>query len=330
MIKVAIVGLGYWGPNLVRNFCSFLPKENIVVCDLDQEKVNAMYVKHRVESVDSYSKILNDESIDAVVLATPPHTHFRMTHNALECGKHALVEKPLAMSSKDAITLNRLAYDKDLILMCDHTYLYNSAVIKLKRIIQSGNFGEVKYINSSRVNLGKFNKFINVVWDLATHDVSIIDYLVQKNPKLVRATGQKVAQSDQVDNAYVNLEYDNGMVANIHVSWVSPFKVRRMVIGGENETILWDDMLTGSQKIQIYQQHIKVHDNSNEIKCTSNGPISTAWSEKEALESMAREFVSCIIGENEPLTSGDKSYDIIKTLEAVQISMTNGGLPILI
>jgi len=327
MNKIAIVGLGYWGPNLVRNFCSFLPKKNVVVCDFDKDKVNEMYVRHRVESVESYTKILDDSSIDAVVLATPPVTHFVMTKHALECGKHVLVEKPLALSSKDAISLNGLAYNQNLTLMCDHTYLYNSAVIKLKELVDSDNFGDIKYINSSRVNLGRFNKSINVVWDLATHDISIINYLVGRIPKLVRATGQKGAQDFQIDNAYINLEYDNGLIANIHVSWLFPFKVRRMVVGGDKQTILWDDMLK-DKKLQRYNQIFT--EKSGNINCSSSDAEIIPFKEIEALQSMTKEFIQSIVEKRESHTSGEKSYDIIRILEAAQISLANNGLPILI
>ncbi|GAH55288.1 unnamed protein product, partial [marine sediment metagenome] len=267
MIKVAVIGCGYWGPNLIRNFIQIPESKVKYCCDLDEEKlkrIKSLYPKPK--TTQDYQEILNDPEVEAVAIATPVHTHFELAKEVLEAGKHVFVEKPLTRTSQQARELIRLARKKDKVLMVGHTFLYTAAVNKLKELIDSGELGDVLYISSQRRNLGLFQDDINVVWDLGTHDISVILYLLnhrlgEKECRIV-ATGQSHFLSENEDVAFITLNFADKIVANLHLSWLDPCKIRNMTVVGTRKMVVYDDIET-LEKVKVYDKGVLVPDRYN-------------------------------------------------------------------
>ena len=334
MIRIGIIGYGYWGPNLVRNFYS--TKNCLVksVTDLRTERLDQLAkVFPAIERSKDAEGIIHDPDIDAVVIATPVFAHFALAQQALLNGKHVLIEKPIASSVKEAETLINLAQQKKLLLMVDHTYLYTGAVQKIKQLIDSNDLGAVKYLDSTRINLGLFQPDINVLWDLAPHDISILNYLVKEQPYSINATGITHTKNDIENIAYLTVSYNSGFIAHFNCSWSSPVKIRMMLIGGDQKMILYND-LEPTEKIKIYDTGYNYKTDEEKKKVLVDyrtGDIHVPkLNTAEALSGMAGDFISCITEGRKPVSSTEIGLQVIKILEASNKSIKNNGCEVLI
>jgi len=330
-IRVGVVGCGYWGPNLIRNFVSFAGTEVIWVCDLNAERLeNALAPFKGIRGTRDINDILEDNDVDAVAIAVPVNTHFPIASACIKSGKHVLVEKPLASSVAQGLELVRLAKENDVRLMCDHTYCYTGAVRAMRKILESGGLGDLLYFDSVRINLGLFQQDINVVWDLAPHDLSIIDFLIDEKPILVSAHGGSHAGNDLENIAYVSLTFPSAFIAHFHVNWLSPVKVRKTMIAGNDKMIVWDD-LNQAEIIKIYDKGIDTKIDEREqkrqllISYRSGNMHAPRVDQTEALYSMVKEFAECIQGNRPPLTDGEAGLQVLRVLEAAERSIKNNG-----
>lgn len=327
-MKIAVLGLGYWGPNLVRNFLSTKGVDGVVVYDSSAAQVER--AKRRFPGIEvglSFEQILLDPAIEAVVLATPASSHFPLGLKCLEAGKHLLVEKPLALNSRDAETLLGAAHKLGLTLMVDHTFVYTGAVRKMKELLDSGIMGDLLYLDSVRVNLGLFQHDTNVLWDLAPHDLSIIAYLIDKKPKSISAVGVNHFNGVE-DMAYLTLFFENNLIAHIHVNWLSPVKVRKILLGGTKHMIVYDDM-DPSEKIKVYDKGVDVRGEESLYKTLVQYRMGNMYAphleSTEALEIMAGEFLDAISHTRKPSSSGELGLYVVKVLEAAEKSLRTGG-----
>ena len=330
MTNVGIIGLGYWGPNLVRNFNALSTVNVSMVADLDAErrdKICKLYPN--TVGVASGDDILNNPEIDAVVLATPIKTHYNLAKKALEMGKHVLVEKPLATSLAEAQELIDLAKEKGLALMVDHTFLYTGAVQKIKDLVQSGEIGELQYFDSTRVNLGLFNPNYSVAWDLAVHDLSIFDYISNgKQATAVSATGISHTALDIEDISYITLHFADKMMAHITSSWISPVKIRSTLIGGTKKMVIYDDV-EPTEKIKIYDSGFTVTEPEEMHKFLIDyrfGDIHIPKiAQTEALLGVAKDFISAVTTGSTPISDAETGLRVVAILEAAQKSMAQRG-----
>jgi predicted dehydrogenase len=330
MIKVGIIGLGYWGPNLVRNFQSVNGAEVIAVADFDDNrlgKIHQLYPK--IQLFKDANEIFNLSEIDAVVLATPINTHYTLAKTALLKGKHVLVEKPLATSRAEVLELIDIAGEKELSLMVDHTFLYTGAVQKIKSVVDSGELGKLQYFDSTRINLGLFNPNWSVIWDLAVHDLSIFDYISGgKKPVAVSATGVSHTQLGIENLAYISLFFEDDTFAHITSSWISPVKIRKTLIGGSNKMIIYDDV-EPTEKIKIYDSGFSVSSPEDVHKWLIDYRFGDIYIPKlpqmEALKGVAEDFIGSIRDKSLPLASSESGLNVVTILEAAQKSLVNRG-----
>ena len=331
MIKVAVIGCGYWGPNLIRNFVTCPETELIWACDLDEERMAKVLSPYPgVKSTRDMNELLTDSDIDAIAIATPVHTHFPIAKACLESGKHVLIEKPLASSVAQGEELVNLAEKNNLRLMCDHTFCYTGAVRKIKDIVKSGTLGELLYFDSVRVNLGLFQQDVNVVWDLAPHDLSIVDFVVDERPVLVSAHGVSHAGNDIENIAYISLGYQNSFIAHFHVNWLSPVKVRKTMIAGSEKMLVWND-LDQAEKIKIYDKGIKVKQGEREqkerllVSYRLGDMYAPRIDQVEALSLLVKEFADCIQENRPALTDGEAGLRVLRVLNAANRSIKADG-----
>jgi len=327
-MNVAVVGVGYWGPNLVRNFFNHSAVDKLYCFDVNKDQTKKICERYPgVECVDSYNEILRNENISGVVLATPVATHFPLARQALEHNKNVFVEKPLTSNTAEAQMLVELARKKSLVLMVDHIFVYNGAVRKIKELIDVGEVGEIMYFDAVRINLGLFQKDVNVLWDLAPHDLSIMDYLLKEKPRAVAAVGQS-HYTELEDIVYLTLFFDNHCIAHIHVSWLAPIKVRRVIIGGTKKMILLDDG-EPVEKIRIYDKGIETtaKEGASEtlIQYRSGGVSSPKYDTTEPLARVVDEFIRAIEKKADPLSDGVAGLNIVKILEAAEESIRGKG-----
>ena len=332
MIRVAVIGAGYWGPNLIRNFAACPETKLIAVCDKDRarlEKVLAGYPG--VDAVDTSELLLARDDVDAVAIATPVGTHAPLAVAALRAGKHVLVEKPLAACVRDAEAMVHAAKEAGRVLMVDHTFVYSGPVRKIKEIVDSGDLGDIYYVDSVRINLGLFQHDVNVVWDLAPHDLSIMDYLIGRLPKSLSAFGTCHAdsQSGIEDVAYLNLDFGDGLLASFHVNWLSPVKIRHFLVGGSRKGLVYND-LAPDEKIKVYDRGITVsHDAEARRGLLIGYRTGDVWSPRiegqEPLQAMVRHFAECIRNGKQPLTNGESGLRVVRILEAAQRSIKAQG-----
>jgi len=333
MIKIGIIGMGYWGPNLYRNFD--LSKDFLVkyVCDRDLKVLKKISVSNEFTSkVNNYKKIINDSDIQAVVIATPVSTHYSLAKECLEAGKHVFVEKPLADSSKKCQNLINIARKNSLTLFVDHTFLYTSAVNKMKEIASKKDFGNLLYYDSTRINLGLIQNDINVMWDLAVHDLAILNFIENKKPKIVSAVGHKHFKSKPITSAYLTIKYDNNFVAHINVNWLSPVKIRQTILGGSKKMILYND-LEPSDKIKVFNKGVDVIKNenspSNLVEYKVGDTFLPNLKNIEALKTAVLEFKKMIHNKKyKSRSTGQNGMDVVKILEAADKSMANNGRPV--
>jgi predicted dehydrogenase len=334
-IRIAQIGCGYWGQNLIRNFWEIEGVEVVVACDPDEKALARMRRRYpTVELTSDYASVISNPRVDAVVLATPVSTHYDFARQALLAGKHALVEKPMATSSAQVIDLIDMAAREGKTLMVDHTFLYTAAVRRMKSLIASGELGELLYFDSVRINLGLVQSDTNVLWDLAPHDFSIMDYLLSEEPVSVSATGVKHLGLPYENIAYVTARFPSNMIAHFHVNWLAPVKVRRTLVGGSNRMLVYDDM-ESTEKIKVYDRGVsRNHDPANrERMLTSyrNGDsLAPNLDTTEAMRLMAMEFVSSINEQRAPLSDGYSALRVVRLLEAAQRSIQQEGREVLL
>jgi predicted dehydrogenase len=328
-MKVGLIGYGYWGPNLLRNLHETNGVEVKRCVDLNFERRAAASKRYpSVEVSADAEEILNDAQINAVVLATPVFTHHALAKRALEAGKHVFVEKPMTRTVKEAEELIALAEGKGLILMVDHTFIYTGAVRRMKQIIEAGDLGELYYFDSVRVNLGPWRHDIDVIWDLAAHDLSILTYLIPDKPQSVSAEGADHIQPGLADVAYLTLHFANNFIAHFHVNWLSPVKVRQSLIGGSRRMLVYDDMEL-SEKVRVYDRGIQVKSQEGIYKALVDYRMGDVWSPKldfrEALSLECEHFVDCVRERTTPCSDGESGLQVVKILEAASRSLANGG-----
>ncbi len=329
-MKLAVIGCGYWGPNLVRNFIQSNKVENVICCDLDQKRLERMKSLYpSVELCGDYKELLNREDLDAVAIATPVKTHYPIAKDFLLNGKHVLVEKPFTHSYETAHELIRLAEEKNLVLMVDHTFEYTAAVNKIKTIIDNGELGKILYISCIRVNLGLFQPDINVVWDLAPHDISTILYITGDLPSSVNCQGKAHFHSGIEDVATTTLNFKNGVIAFIHSSWLDPNKIRRTTIVGTRRMLVYDD-IEPQEKIKIYDKGVEVppyYDTYADFHFSYRyGDIhSPRIEDYEPLKKECEHFIDCIKRRIPPLTDGYSGLRVVAILEAASKSLRLSG-----
>ncbi len=330
-MKVGIVGLGYWGPNLIRNFLAHKDVTKVIGCDKDVNRLN--YIKSKFPSAyltDDYNDLLNSD-VDAIIIATPVFTHYNLAKKALEAGKHIWVEKPFTTTSTQGEELIELADKKGLKIFVDHTFIYTGAVQKIKELVDNGELGDIIYFDSVRINLGLFQHDVNVIWDLAPHDLSIMKYILPDKKILgVTATGISNYQTDQENIAHLSLHFENNScLAHFHVNWTSPVKIRRMIVAGNKKMLVFDDM-ENFEKIKVYDCSVQVDTKENIHKTLVQYRTGDMYSPKiiqtEALALGATEFINAINNNNQPLTSGNDGLDVVRILEASNESIKNLGL----
>ena len=332
MIRVAVIGTGYWGPNLIRNFSACPQTELVAACDRDRDRLEKVLRGYpSVHALESLQAVLQRDDVDAVAVATPVATHGPIGLAALQAGKHVLLEKPMAASVREAEELVRTADQMGLTLMVDHTFLYSAPVQRIKQIVDSGELGQIYFVDSVRINLGLFQHDINVVWDLAPHDLSIMDLLIGRLPKSLSAFGACHADghSEIEDVAYLNLDFGGGMLASFHVNWLSPVKIRHFVVGGSRKGLVYNDLLP-DEKIRVYDRGITVsHDQETKRGILVGYRTGDVWAPHvdrvEPLQVMVSHFAECVADGKRPLTDGEAGLRIVRILEAAQRSIKAQG-----
>ena len=329
MINLAVVGYGYWGPNLVRNFQETKDVRVVSCCDRSTDRLAQLKAKYpSIEVTTEYADVLNDSSIDAVAISTPVATHYEFARKALEHGKHVLVEKPATASVAEAEKLVDLAKKLGLTFMVDHTFIYTGAVRKMKEVIDQGDIGELYYFDSVRINLGLFQRDVNVLWDLAPHDIAIMGHLVKEKPVSVCANGACHIGNGIENVAYLTVYFDSGLIAHFHNNWLSPVKIRTMLVGGSKKTIHYDDMEV-SEKIKIYDRGVDVSTPEGLRDVLVSYRLGDMWAPRldhtEALRLMAAEFADCIQTGRSPLSDGISGLNVVKILEASEMSIKHRG-----
>jgi len=328
-MKVAVIGTGYWGPNLIRNFLAADHVEAVVACDLDSDRLAKMQKAFfGIETSSDPGAVIARPDIDIVVIATPVNSHHALATAALSAGKHCFIEKPMASSVAEAEQLIELAERKGLTIFVDHTFIYTGAVRKMKEIVSSGRLGDIYYFDSVRVNLGLFQHDVNVIWDLAPHDLSIMDYLLERRPRAVSAVGTCHVGNGLEDIAYLTLEFDNNLIAHFHVNWLAPMKIRTTLIGGTKSMIVYDDIET-SEKVKVYDKGIDVTSRegvySTLVQYRTGDMLSPKLDQDEALAVGTRHFMDCVINNKRPLTDGHAGLNVVRILEASEVSIKNRG-----
>jgi predicted dehydrogenase len=333
MIGIGVVGYGYWGPNLVRNFAEVSDCQVIAVSDLRPERLALVSNRYpKVETSTEYRDLLANPRVDAIVIATPVSTHFEFGMQALGAGKHVLIEKPLTATSLEAIELIEEAARRRLVLVVDHTFVYTSAVRKIQELVASNTMGQIYYYDSVRVNLGLFQPDVNVIWDLAVHDLSIMDYVLPVRPIAVSATGLSHVAGKPENIAFMTLFFEGQLIAHIHVNWLAPVKVRRTLIGGGRRMIVYDD-LEPSEKVRVYDKGITVNNGKdNTYQMLIGYRTGDMWAPHldmtEALHREAAHFIRCIEDREPVITDGEAGLRVVEILEAATQSIAEKGRPV--
>lgn len=330
-VKVGVIGCGYWGPNLIRNLAE-IPESNLVaVADLRAERLEHVRARYPAVKVTGNHVDLFSMSLDAVVVATPPSTHFRLAKECLLHGLHVLVEKPLTLKSQDAEELISIAEERGLTLMVGHTFEYNPAVRALKDLIDKGELGKILYVDAVRVNLGLFQPGLDVLWDLAPHDISILLYLLGSDPMLVNALGADCIFKGKADIAYLNLEFPDEVLAHVHVSWLDPCKVRRITVVGSQKMVVYDDV-ENLEKLKIYDKGVETPsyaDTYHEFQFSyrHGDVVSPAIRMSEPLKEECQHFLQSILEVKAPQSDGRVGLKVVRVLEAAERSLRRGGIP---
>lgn len=335
---IGVIGCGYWGPNLLRNFAENESARLRWMCDLDAKRLETMGRRYpSSRTTPDYRQMLADPELDAVVIATPVATHYQFAREALLAGKHVLVEKPFTASVREAEELIELAERENLTLMVDHTFIYTGAVRKIKEIVQSGELGDLLYFDSVRINLGLFQRDINVVWDLAPHDLSIMDFIIDRQPETVTANGGCHIEQGIENIAYVMLKFSDEFIAHFHFNWLSPVKIRRTLIAGSRRMVVYDD-IEPTEKIRVYDKGVTTNRGDDEgdrevaYRTLVSYRTGDVWVPKldstEALRYVCAEFLEAIAQQRRPLSDGYSGLRVVRLLEAAQNSISEGGRPV--
>lgn len=330
MIKIGVIGYGYWGPNLVRNFAELASMQVAGVADLDQKRLDLVARRFpAITTTTDYQDLLRDPSIDAIAVATPVNTHFEVGMAALKAGKHLWLEKPMTETSLQARKLVDEADKRKLVLHVDHTFIYTGAVMKMKELVDAGELGKLLYYDSTRVNLGLFQRDVSVISDLAVHDFSILDHLFGEQPSAVSAGGVNHFPGTPENLAYVTLFYDSGAIAHVNASWLSPVKLRSVLVGGAKKMFVYDDLMI-SEKLKVYDKGVSFTDDPAQIYQLRVGyRTGDMWApkldEREALRIECEHFVSCVESQQASLTDGRLGLRVIEVLEAATSSMKARG-----
>lgn len=327
-VKFGVIGYGYWGPNVVRNLQTTVGAEISAVCDKSSTARRRVHKSHpHIYVAAEASEILTSSEIEAVAIVTPVWTHFDLAKMALENGKHIFIEKPFTSNVNQAETLIELAQKKDLKIMVDHTFLFTGAVKKIKQLLQEGFLGKLYYYDSTRVNLGLFQHDINVVWDLAPHDLSIMDHVIDSSPEALVATGQKHLNGFE-DVAFITLYFPDSVIAHINVNWLSPVKVRTTLIGGEKKMLVWND-LAADEKVKVYDKGVDIKNREGVYELLVNYRSGDMWSPQlEQVEALRHElayFINCITTGTDPMNDGPAGLRVVRMLEAANKSLRKRG-----
>jgi predicted dehydrogenase len=329
---IGVIGCGYWGPNLLRNFAENEAAELRWICDADGARLAAMARRYpSAQPAADYQDLLADPRLDAVAVVTPVANHFQIAKEALLAGKHVLVEKPLTSTAREAEELIEIAGQNACTLMVDHTFVYTGAVRKMKEIVRSGELGQLLYFDSVRINLGLFQPDINVLWDLAPHDLSIMDYLIERQPDMVSAIGSCHIEPGIENIAYLIMHFADDFIAHFHFNWLAPVKIRRTLIAGSRKMILYDD-IEPTEKVRVYDKGVttnRVGDREADYQTLVSYRTGDVWAPKidstEALRYVVAEFLDSIRTARGPLTDGEAGLRVVRLLEAAQQSIKNGG-----
>ena len=329
MINIGVIGYGYWGPNIVRNFNGLDGSKVVAVSDLNEgslKKVKKVYPDLKVTT--KCDELICAPDVDVIAIVTPVFTHFELAQKALRMGKHILVEKPFTYTTAQAEELIELAEKKNLKIGVDHTFLYTGAVRKIKQLIDDGILGELCYFDSMRINLGLFQHDVNVVWDLAPHDLAIMDYLIKEKPTAVVATGEAHFDRGLEDISYITVYFPNKIIAHVNVNWLSPVKVRTTLIGGLKKMLVWND-LDPDEKIKIYDKGVDVKTKNGVYELLVSYRSGDMWAPKvnqaEALKLLAESFIECICNGGKLINDGSAGLRVVKMLEAASKSLKKKG-----
>ncbi len=329
VMRVGVIGFGYWGPNLARNFNELPMSRLIVIADQKEEQLNRARIRYPGVTLTRNYRDLFNMGLDAVIVATPPRSHFQVAKECMEHGLNVLVEKPLTLDSRDAEELIKIADDQDLILMVGHTFEYDNAMIELKKYIENKEFGDLYYIDTARLNLGLFNRNSNVIWDLAPHDISILTFLLDKEPISVSAQGAVCVFPGVVDVAYLSLTFPGNVTAYVHVSWLDPRKVRRVTLVGSKKMAVYND-LDNEGRIKIYDKGVESPDYTDgfgefQLNYRSGDMIVPFIHYVEPLMQECQHFLDSISNHTQPKSSGRSGLRVIKILEAAQRSLNKSS-----
>lgn len=335
-INVGVIGCGYWGPNLLRNFAENEAAQLRWICDLDEQRLASMSRRYPMaQTTTDYRAVVDDPVVDAVAVVTPVATHFPIAKELLQAGKHVLLEKPLAATAREAEELIEIAEQNQRTLMVDHTFVYTGAVRKMKEIVSNGELGDLLYFDSVRINLGLFQRDINVLWDLAPHDLSIMDYLIERQPHAISALGSSHIERGIENIAYLVMLFPDEFIAHFHFNWLAPVKIRRTMIAGSSKMVLYDD-IEPTEKVRVYDKGVTASRASRESDYQTLVSYRTGdvWAPKldstEALRYVVAEFLESIRAGRPSLTDGYAGLRVVRLLEAAQRSMKNGGQAIVL
>ena len=329
MKNIGVIGYGYWGPNVVRNLMAIHEANVVMLCDSNQEALDRAkeYYPH-LAMTRSEDDVFHDPQIDAVAIVTPVSTHYELAKQALENNKNIFIEKPFTQTSQEAEDLIRIAEQKGLIIMVDHTFLFTGAVRKIKEIIDTNTLGDLYYYDATRVSLGLFQQDVNVIWDLAPHDFSIINYIIQNKPVALAAHGMDHMGSGQENIAYITVFFENNLIVHINVNWLSPVKVRTTLIGGEKKMLVWDD-LQSDEKIKIYDRGVSVENKAGLYRLLVDYRSGDMWAPRldhaEALRRELEYFSHCLEKGEKPFNDGLAGLQVVRMLEAATESLRNKG-----
>jgi predicted dehydrogenase len=329
MLRIGVIGYGYWGPNLVRNFCSLENAKVVAICDQNQAALKRAAKSYPgITTVSNPAEVMESSEIDAVAIATPVSSHFDLAIQALQHDKHIFIEKPFTSNVAQCEELIELADKKNLIIMVDHTFLFTGPVRKIKQLIDDDVLGDLYYYDSMRVNLGLFQHDVNVIWDLAPHDLSIMDFLIKDKPVAIAANGKAHLGNGLQNIAYITVYFANNVIAHFNVNWLSPVKVRTTLIGGGKKMLVWND-LEADEKLKIYDKGIEVKNGEGVYKLLVSYRSGDMWAPRveqtEALKIETEYFVHCVLNHETPFNDGYAGLRVVKMLEACTESLENDG-----
>lgn len=332
MTKIGIIGVGYWGPNLVRNFDSIQDCEIVSICDLNEDNIKNITGRYPyVKSYSDVSEMFANEELDGVVIATPTATHHGLAKQALEAGLHVFVEKPLTVTSEESLELIEIANQRNLVVFVGHIFLHSAPVMKLRELIASGELGEINYISCRRLNLGPVRSDVSSLYDLATHDISIVLHLLGQQPDTVSCQGIDHIKEEVHDVVNLTMKFPNNKMGMVHCSWLDPRKERVITVVGDKKMAVYDDL--GEEKIRVYDKGVNRHSKSGEFAdfqlSYRHGDMYSPWiKQQEPLKSECSEFVRCIVEGDTPRTDGNNGLEVVEVLEAANESLMSGGTPI--